>query len=76
MEYKVSLLILAIIDVSLIVLLILTLTTVLCGGLGCIVLFWIIIPFLVIFDILTISTSCKYSKQKKEKRSSEQVETN
>ena len=75
MEYRLSLLILAIIDVSLVVLLILTLTRVLCGGLGCVVLFWIIIPLLVVFDILTISTGYKYSKLKKTQHQTDLVET-
>ena len=75
LNYKVSLLLLSIIDVSLILILILTLTQVVCGGLGCLGWFWVIIPLLVIFDILTVIVSYRYSKYKKEQQSAQPVET-
>ena len=65
MKLKVTLMVLAIIDVVMVVLLILTLTSVVCDGLVCLVWFWIIIPLLVVFDILTIVVGYRFSKYKK-----------
>ncbi|MFW9852581.1 MAG: hypothetical protein ACFFDS_06545 [Candidatus Thorarchaeota archaeon] len=67
-NYKLTLLFLSIIDIILIVLLVLNVTQIICYGLDCLFVFYIVVPTLVVFDILTIIVGFRYYKQKKEKQ--------